>query len=149
MIADRLKKFLQEEDVSYQVISKNQIPDHSQEWAKVVMLKAAGKDVMVVLPSTAVLDPLKVGVLLDAEAVLPDTEEEVQKLFPDCEPDALPALGRPYNILCFIDETLLDKEQVFFSGGNREEAVRIDSDAYWRIAQGEIGDFRKRGGPGH
>ena len=147
MIAKRLKKFLQDQETAYKIISQSQIPDLPQEKAKVVMIKAAGKDVMVVLPSTAMLDPVKVGIMFDTEAISMDSDEDVSKLFPDCEPDALPALGLPYNIPCFIDETLLDGEEVFFPGGNHEDAICINSDEYWRIAQGEVGDFRRRGIP--
>ncbi|MBI3306804.1 MAG: YbaK/EbsC family protein [Candidatus Omnitrophica bacterium] len=145
MIPPRLKKFLQDQQTAYKVIPQSQIPDMPQEKAKVVMVKAAGKDVMVVLPSTAVLDPFKLGILLDIESIRLDSDEEVYKLFPDCEPDALPALGLPYDIPCFIDETLLDGEEVFFPGGNHEDAICINSDEYWRVAQGEVGDFRQRG----
>lgn len=145
MIPRRLKKFLQDRQTAYKVIPQSRIPDLPREKAKVVMIKAAGQDVMVVLPSTAVLDPVKLGILLDTEAIRLDSDAEISKLFPDCEPDALPALGLPYSIPCFIDETLLDGAEVFFPGGNHEDAVCINSDEYWRVAQAEVGDFRKRG----
>lgn len=145
MISKRLEKFLCERHAAYKVIPQTQVPDLPQEKAKVVMIKAAGEDVMVVLPSTAALDPFKLGVLFDTESVTLDSDDEVRKLFPDCDPEALPALGRPYGIPCFIDETLLDGEEVFFSGGNPKDTICIKSDEYWRIAQAEIGDFRKRG----
>ena len=116
-----------------------------QEKAHVVMLKAGGKDVMVVLPSTAMIDLVKLCILFDTESIILDSEAEVCKIFPDCEPDALPALGLAYGIPCFIDETLLDGGEVFFPAGNHEDAICINSDEYWRVAQAEVGDFRKRG----
>ena len=64
--------------------------------------------------------------------------------FPDCEAGAVPALGRLYGLPCFVDETLLDKPSVCFKGGNHQDWVRISSDAYWRLAQAEVGDFRLR-----
>lgn len=145
MIAERLQKFLQDHETAYKVIPQNQIPDLPQEKAKVLMIKAAGKDVMVVLPSTAMLDPFKLGILFDTESISLDSQEEVCKIFSDCEPDALPALGLAYDIPCFIDETLLDGGEVFFPAGNHEDAICINSDEYWRVAQAEVGDFRKRG----
>ena len=145
MIPKRLQKFLQDKQTAYKIIPQAQVPNLPQEKAQVIMIKAAARDVMVVLPSTAMLDPIKLGILLDTEAIRLDSDEEVSRLFPDCEPDALPAFGLPYNIPCFIDETLLDGEEVFFPGGNHEDAICINSDEYWRVAQAEVGDFRKRG----
>ena len=145
MISEQLKKFFQDAQATYEIIPQSRIPDLPREKAKVVVLKAADKDVMVVLPSTAALDLLKVSFLLDAESITTESDEEVRKLFPDCEPDALPAIGAPYKIPCFVDETLLDGQEVFFTGGNHEDAIRISSDEYWRIAEAEIGDFRRRG----
>ena len=145
MIPKRLQKFLQDKQTAYKIIPQARVPDLPREKAKVIMIKAAALDVMVVLPFTAMLDPIKLGILLDTEAIRLDSDEEVSRLFPDCEPDALPALGLPYGIPCFIDETLLDGGEVFFPGGNHEDAICISSDEYWRVAQAEVGDFRKRG----
>ena len=100
---------------------------------------------MVVLPSSVVFDPALLAVLFDAESVLYDSQEEIHHLFPDCEPGELPALGRPYGLPCFVDETLLDGDEVFFSAGNHEEVIRISSGEYWRFAQAEVGDFHKHG----
>ena len=143
MISKRLEKFLHDQEAAYQVIPQTKIPHLPQEKAKVMIVKVAEKKVMVVLPSHTPLDPLMLAILLDTDSVSLATEEEVRELFPDCDPDALPALGLPYNIPCFIDETLLDGEEVFFSGGNHKDAIRINSNEYWRIAQAEVGDFRK------
>lgn len=145
MISMRLQKFLGDEQAAYDVIPKSQVPDLPQEKAQAVIVKAAGTDVMVVLPSTAVFDPSKLGILFDAESVTLTSEEEIRRLFPNCEPGELPALGLPYGVPCFVDETLLDGEEIFFSAGNHEEVIRINSYEYWRIAQAEVGDFRKRG----
>src|SRR3990167_4671071 len=100
MISERLQKFLQNHQTVYRVIPQTQIPDLPQEKAQVVMLKAGGKDVMVVLPSTAMIDLVKLCILFDTESIILDSEAEVCKIFPDCEPDALPALGLAYGIPC-------------------------------------------------
>ena len=53
MISKRLQNFLQDKQTAYKIIPQAQVPDRPQEKAQVIMIKAAARDVMVVLPSAA------------------------------------------------------------------------------------------------
>ena len=140
MIPDRIKKFLDEENATFEVIGSTYSPN--SVIAKAILVRASGKDVMVVLPETDELNLNKLAILLDEESLAIETEKDNTRIFPDCECHSLPALGRPYNIPCFIDQTVLDKADVILHGGTPTEQIKITSDEYWRLAEAEIGDFK-------
>ncbi len=149
MISQRLKQFLEQENVPYQVIeASGGLPlgadGLGKDRAKITIVRAGTSDVMVVIPASCELDLEKLGFLLDASEVAVENEDQYAVLFPDCEAGAMPAVGRLYGLSCFVDETLLDGASVYFKGGSHREWVRISSDGYWRIAQAEVGDFRLR-----
>ena len=139
MISRRLKEFLQDEQVSYEVLE-----GPVAGCAKIIMVSVGREHAMVVMPASRELDLGKLAVLLDSSEVTVQTEGQSAHLFPDCEPGAQPAIGRLYGFSSFVDETLLDGPSVCFKAGNHREHVRISSDEYWRIAQAEVGDFRLR-----
>jgi len=154
MIPTKVKRFLERMKADYQVISHpgQMIEDavHLRETnprksiAKVIIVRAGRKEAMVVLPVAYKLDMEKLGFALEADDILIESEEESSSHFPDCDRGEFPALGKPYRLSCFVDETLLDGADVFFSGGHSDESIRVNSDDYWRIAEAEIGDFRTR-----
>ena len=149
MISQRLKQFLENENVPYQVIETPEgvslgADGPGREWAKIIMVRAGTSDVMVVIPASCEIDLEKLRILLDVPEVAVESEDQCAALFPDCEAGAMPAIGRLYGLPCFVDETLLDSSSVCFKGGNHREWVRISSDEYWRVAQAEVGDFRLR-----
>jgi len=139
MISKRLKQFLEDESVSYEVIEGLE-----KDYAKIIIVRAGLGNAMVVMPASCEIDLGKLGVLLDVPEVTVSSDTESAGLFPDCEAGAMPAIGRLYGLPCYIDETLLDGPSVCFKGGNHREGVRISSYEYWRIAQAEVGDFRLR-----
>ena len=139
MISQRLKQFLEDERISYEVIEGSQ-----KNYAKIVMVRAGANNVMVVMPRSCEIDLEKLRILLDATEISVSSDTECASLFPDCEAGAMPAIGRLYGLACFVDETLLDGPNVCFKGGNHRDGVQISSDEYWRLAQAEVGDFRLR-----
>lgn len=149
MISQRLKQFLEQENVPYQVIeASGSLPlgtdGPGKDWAKIIIVRAGTSDVMVVIPASCELDLEKLCILFDASEIAVENEDQYAALFPDCEAGAMPAIGRLYGLSCLVDETLLDGPSVCFKGGSHREWVRISSDEYWRIAQAEVGDFRLR-----
>lgn len=139
MISKRLKQFLEDERVSYEVIKGLE-----KDYAKVIIVRVGTSNTMVVMPASCEIDLEKVRFLLDVPEITIGNDTECANLFPDCETGAMPAIGKLYGLPSFVDETLLDGPSVCFKGGNHLEGVRISSDEYWRIAQAEVGDFRLR-----
>ena len=73
-----------------------------KEVAKVVMVKADGKDAMMVLPASYKLDLSKAKALLKAKEVRLASEQEFISLFPDCEKGRYASIWNylQYNLLC-------------------------------------------------
>jgi Ala-tRNA(Pro) deacylase len=152
MLAQKLRQFLDEEEAAYSVVAhpsgRSGRPLHTAflhsgtVMAKAFVVRAGVSDVLVVLPEFEELDLAKLSLVLEDGPVALEEEPRLTRLFPDCEPGAIPAVGRPYNLPCFVDETLLDWPEIIFDGGNPAESVKLSSDEYWRLAQAEIGDFK-------
>ena len=141
MIPKMLEKFLKEENANYKIIRS---PASAKEHARAILVKAGGKNAMVVIPAAYKFDLEKLRVLLETSDISLMSEREIAAHFPDFKEGVLPPIGRLYNIPCFVDETLLDGESVVFDSGKSKENVQLSSDEYWRIAQAEVGDFRVR-----
>ena len=98
---ERLERYLRENGVSFEVMEHRQaftMPEVAaalhvpgRQVAKVVMVKADGRMVMLVVPSPDRLDFAKLRDLLAADEVRLATEEEFSELFPDCAIGAMPS----------------------------------------------------------
>ncbi len=86
------------------------------EVAKTMVLKADGRCVMAVLPSTHQVDMEKARDVLHAGAVALADEGEFVRLFPDCERSALPPFGSQYGLPTLVDESGCRDEQIVFEG---------------------------------
>src|SRR5438552_623318 len=85
-----------------------------KEVAKTVLLRAGGGYALAVLPATHRVDLDRVRVDLGEEQVEMATEEEMDRLFPDCERGALPPFGSLYSLPTVVDEALAADEQIVF-----------------------------------
>ena len=93
--------------------------------AKAVLVHASGAYCLAVLPATHKIDPVLLSRVLDSADLRIATEGEVEALFHDCEPGALPPFGRPYGISTVVDTSLAAGSDVVFMGNTRHEGVRM------------------------
>lgn len=154
-IPTKLANFLKKNKVYYQVLvhpetftacedaEKEHICGH--EVAKVVMVKAGGKDVMLVLPSTRTVDLLKLGAVMNAPDVRIEEEKEFKDLFPDCEVGMMPPFGKLYHLPCLVDESLKKADSILFRGGSCDESVKVFAEDFFRVTNGRICDFSVEG----
>ncbi len=105
-------------------------PDHI---AKAVIVRdAAGKFAMAVIPGD---NWLRLHTLAEAggrEFVLA-AEADVDALFPDCEPGAIPPIGPAYGLETYVDEALRSLANVFFEAGDHLELVRVDGEDFPKL----------------
>src|SRR3990167_223577 len=104
----KLTDFLEKNRVPYEIIkhakryraSETAVAEHApeNEFAKVVMVKTQGKDLMFVIPADRKLDLRKVGVELETDDLHVEKEDEFRSLFPDCDTGAMPPFGTLYKI---------------------------------------------------
>jgi Ala-tRNA(Pro) deacylase len=115
-----------------------------KEMAKTVLLKAGKGYALVVLPATCKVDLERVRQRLGEEDVSLATEEEMQRLFPDCEVGAIPPFGSQYHVHTLVDESLADDEQIVFEAQNHEEAIRMSYRDFEQIEHPIKGRFACR-----
>lgn len=109
--------------------------------AKVVIVKAQGKDVMVVVPCDRNVDLLKLSSVLGTDDLKISEEEEFEGLFPDCEPGAMPAFGRIYKVPCYADKRLGEQKELYFNAGNHQETVKVSAADFLKNSKAFTGDF--------
>ena len=109
--------------------------------AKPVIVKADGKYVMCVLAACRKVD---LGVLkkqLGAKSVELAEEEEVGRLFGDCEIGAEPPFGNLYDMPTVMDKALEGDEHIMFQAGSHENAVRIKMADYRKLVKPKVLEF--------
>ena len=52
-------------------------------------------------------------------------EEQVETLFIDCEPGAVPALGAAYGLKVIVDDSFAQQPDIYFEGGDHTNLVHV------------------------
>lgn len=144
MITRKLESFLKTSKVSYEKIdhpetftsqATAQIEHISgKQMAKVLIVKADEKDVMVMLPASCKLDLNKFREAVGAKKVRLESEQEFAPLFPDCEKGAMPPFGELYHLPLFADKSIAENDQIVFNGGSHHESIRMRYQDYEKTA---------------
>ncbi|MDH4154751.1 MAG: YbaK/EbsC family protein [Nitrospira sp.] len=136
-----LKSRLDREHVHYDILNHSQteraravaealrLPEQSM--VKVVIVKVKDRFVTMVLPATTKIDFQRLRGIFGTHRVRLATEDELARLFPDCEVGAMPPLGTLYGLPVYVDRSLIGDEEIVFEGGTHSEAIRM---RYWDFA---------------
>lgn len=109
--------------------------------AKAVVMKGDDKRVMVVIPSNLHVDVAEFRRRVGHGFELA-TESDITDAFPDCAVGAVPPIGPAWGIDAYLDEGLLEHEEIFFEAGDHEELVRLKvSDFENLLGDAERGRF--------
>lgn len=148
---ERLEAYLKENKVPFEVMTHEEtftmqevaaaLHVSGKQVAKVVMAKADGEMVMLVLSSPDRLDFSKTGVLLGAKNVRLAKEEEFGDLFQDCEVGGMPPFGNLYGVPVYINKDLTEEEDILFRVGTHTEVMKIAYRDYARLAEPKTGEF--------
>lgn len=109
--------------------------------AKPVIVKADGRYVMCVLAAPQKVDLAKIKSHLGAEAVELASEEQICKLFPDCELGAEPPFGNLYDLPTLMDKALESDDHLVLQAGTHGKAVRMNRADYQRLVQPKVLEF--------
>ncbi len=103
--------------------------------AKGVLIRAGDSYVLAVLPATHRVDLARLSKVLGvgADQVRIASESEVEGVFADCEPGALPPFGRLYGLTTVLDLSLTLGGQMTFVANMRHEGVRMRFEDYEAI----------------
>jgi len=92
--------------------------------AKAVVLKGHSGYLMAVIPANHHLDVKELGEALADELSLVN-ERILSGLFKDCRPGAVPPVGAAYGICTLWDESLGNRPDVYFEGGDHQTLVHM------------------------
>ena len=96
-----------------------------QELAKTVMVKLDGKMAMAVLPASFRVDFDLLKQATGAKKAELASEEEFEKLFPECELGAMPPFGNLYDMEVYVARRLSEDEEISFNAGTHTELVKL------------------------
>ena len=96
-----------------------------REVAKTVVILGDGAHYIIVIPASRLVDLHEVRTTLGLSQVRLATEDELRRLFPDCETGAMPALGPLYNIPVYLDGSLACQETIAFNAGTHAEMLQM------------------------
>ena len=144
-IANRLRQYMQERGVKFEVIRHPRSDSSMQSaaaahipgdrMAKAVLLEDEQGYLMAVVPAT---HRLELGALhreLHRQLGLA-TEREIQELFWDCASGAIPPAGAAYGIETIFDDSLTEMPDVYFEAGDHEELVHVDAEQFRNLMTG-------------
>jgi Ala-tRNA(Pro) deacylase len=109
--------------------------------AKVVVATAGGKFYMLVLPASHNVRFDRLARVLGHKDCRLATEEELGKLFPDCEVGAMPPFGREYGLETYADTHLAEGEEIIFESGHHDEAVKMKWSDYEALEKPKVAEF--------
>ena len=109
--------------------------------AKPVIIRADGEYYMCVLPASYKIDFDMLRRQIGTDEIVLADEEELSRLFDDCDLGAEPPFGILYGLLTFLDTSLEDEDYIVFQGGTHETAIKMDMIEYKRLARPRIMSF--------
>jgi Ala-tRNA(Pro) deacylase len=151
----RLDEFLTNQRVTFRrlhhepVYTANRIAQTlhipGREMAKSVLTRTPHGYILAVVPATHRVDLERLRQELGENEIELASEEELEQLFPDCEPGAMPPFGSLYHVLTMVDQSLAEDEQIVFEGQDHEEAICMTYSDYTALEHPRVGQFATRG----
>lgn len=148
---ERLKKYLHTNGVVFEVQQHREVfttqamaaelHEKGAHVAKVVIGRADGRIVMLVVPAPARVDFERAAQALGAQYVRPAREDEFKSLFPDCQVGAMPPFGNLYGVAVYLDQSLTLVPALVFQAGSHRETFRIALADYLRLAAPKVVSF--------
>lgn len=148
---DKLEAYLRDSKVPFQV-QHHPVAYTAQEiaasehvpgkmLAKVVMVLADGKMVMLALPAPYRVDLAKASAILGAKEVRLAHEEEFAAAFPDCEVGAMPPFGNLYDLPVYVDKALAEDETIVFQAGTHTDTISMKYADFERLVRPTVAEF--------
>ena len=131
----KLQEFLEKNQVAFkhtvhplaytarEVASAEHLPP--RDVAKVVIISTGHGYQMVVLPANRVVDLAELRTTLGISHARLATEQEIGRLFPDCDLGAMPPFGNLYNMPVYVDSGLALDEWIGFNAGSHTDVVHM------------------------
>ena len=147
----KLKDFLDNNNIKYVVIShstaytaqevaaSSHIP--GKEMAKTVMIKIDGKMAMAVLPAAYKVDFDLLKETIGAGNIELADEHGFKDMFPECEIGAMPPFGNLYGMDVYMEESLVEEEEIAFNAGSHTELIKLAYKDFERLVKPKVLKF--------
>ena len=151
-LSERLKGLFDQHRIQYQtaphreVFTAQEVAQAShvpgRHLAKVLLVREGGGGyLMVVLPAACRVDLTALKTVAARRKLSLASEEEMGRLFPDCEIGAMPPFGNLYGLPVFIDACFPRAQEFVFQAGNHHEVVRMRYEDYEGLVKPVVGEF--------
>jgi Ala-tRNA(Pro) deacylase len=100
--------------------------------------------ILAVLPAHLLVDLEELRALAGACAIRLAREPEFARLYPDCEPGAMPPFGGLYLQRVFVDRSLVGESEMVFNAGTHTDAIRMHYGDFAELSRPVIGAFARR-----
>jgi Ala-tRNA(Pro) deacylase len=149
-ILTRLREFLELNKVPYSVHSHPQAYTAQEVaalahvagrmLAKVVMVKAGDRLIMLVMPADHRVDLERLQGTLGNDVRLA-TEAEFRDAFPGCEVGAMPPFGNLFGIPIYVDRSLEADEEIVFNAGTHTLTAKLAFGDFVRLTEPRMAEF--------
>jgi len=151
---DRLESYLRENHVPYQVqhharaVTAQEIAasEHvpGKLLAKVVMVRADDRIVMLALPAAYRVHESRLPAVLGAQDVRLAREDEFASSFPDCEVGAMPPFGNLYGVPVIVDRALAEDDTIVIQAGTHTDTLSLKYSDFARLVEPTLAAFARR-----
>jgi Ala-tRNA(Pro) deacylase len=141
-IASTLAQYLAERGVKYDVVEHPHTATASgsartshislDRLAKAVVLRGEDGFMLAVLPASSHIQFDQLRKQLEADVDMA-SEEQIETLFLDCEPGAVPALGAAYGLRVIVDDSLASEPEIYVEGGDHASLVRVSGTTFKQL----------------
>lgn len=141
-IAITLAQYLAERGVKYNVVEHPHAVTASESaktshislnrLAKAVVLRGEDGFILAVLPASSHIQFGQLRKQLGADVDMA-SEEQIETLFLDCEPGAVPALGAAYGLKVIVDDSLVSEPEIYLEGGDHTSLVQISGSTFQKL----------------
>jgi len=100
--------------------------------AKAVVLRRDGGYMMAVLPASRHLHLSALKSQLGHHVDLA-REDEIERLFEDCERGAIPPLGECYGLDVIVDDSIDAQREIYMEAGDHATLIRLDREQFARL----------------
>ena len=150
-IPDRIIAFLDEKDAEYEhtrhpttytareLAHVDHVPERNV--AKTVIFLGDEVFAMAVLPADEAVDLHQLRRALGLTRLRLATEEEIAKLFPDCEVGAMPPFGVLFGLPVYVDNRLAEQEMIELNGGTHRDEIRMPYSEFARLTEPLVRHF--------
>ncbi len=143
-----LQKLLDKNNIKYQIITHapaytaQEIAARAhisgRDLAKTIIVKIDNKLAMLVGPSNKLFDFAALKKLTNAESIELASEYEFQEIFDDCEVGAQPPFGNLYDMDVYVDDSLLEDDNIAFNAGNHSELVQMRYEDWTNLVKPKV-----------